>query len=141
MVEDERPATVADVHSLALAMPHVTTDRGDGPHPLYRVGSKAFVYFRRPRADLLDPDTGQRIDDAILIWVEDELDKQALVQDPSTPFFTAPHFDGHPSVIIRAGSVGAITRGELTEIVQDAWLARASNRRAQTWLDEHQPGD
>jgi hypothetical protein len=62
-------------------------------------------------------------------------DKQALVQDESTPFFTTAHFDGHPSVLLRAARIGELTREELVELVQDAWLSRASPRRAAAWLN------
>jgi len=64
-------------------------------------------------------------------------DKQALVQDPSSPFFTTPHFDGHRSVLVRASRLGELSRDELVEVVQDAWLSQASHRRRTTWLAEH----
>jgi hypothetical protein len=101
---------------------------------VYQVGGKSFVFFRTPRPDAVDPDTGERYDDVIVFWVESEADKQALVQDESTPFFTTPHFDGHPSVLVRASRLGELTRDELREVVQDAWLSRASKRRAAEWL-------
>ena len=66
----------------------------------------------------------------IVIWVESDADKQALVQDPDSPFFTTPHFDGHLSVLVRASRVGELSRAELVEVVQDAWLCRASKTRA-----------
>jgi len=69
-----------------------------------------------------------------MFWVESEADKLALVQDPTTPFFTTPHFDGHDSVLVQASRLGEITREELAEVVQDAWLARASPRRRADWL-------
>ena len=62
---------------------------------------------------------------------------EALVADPSTPFFTTPHFNGHPSVLLRGCRIGELDRDELAEIVYDAWLARAPKRLAQQWLDEH----
>ncbi len=98
------------------------------------MGGKSFVFFRTPRPDAVDPDTGQRYPDVIVFWVGSEADKQSLVQDPGTPFFTTPHFDGHPSVLMRAGRIGELDRAELAEIVQDAWLAQASTRRANAWL-------
>ena len=98
------------------------------------MGRKSFVYFRTPRPDAVDPETGQRYDDVIIFWVPSEDDKQALVQDPSTPFFTTPHFDGHPSVLVRASRLGEISRQELVEVIQDAWLAQASSRRGAAWL-------
>jgi hypothetical protein len=83
----------------------------------------------------VDPQTGERCDDVIVLWVPSESDKQALVQDPASPFFTTAHFDGHPSVLVRASHIDALTRQELAEVVQDAWLSRASARRAAKWLD------
>ena len=70
----------------------------------------------------------------IVFWVPDEAAKQALVQDGSTPYFTTPHFDGHPSVLLRASRLGEIDVEELTELVQEAWLAQASRRRGEQWL-------
>lgn len=132
------PARVEDVHELAEAMPHVTVEYGTGENPVYQVGGKSFVFFRNPRPDAFDPDTGERYPDVIVFWVPSDADKQAMVQDESSPFFTTPHFDGHPSVLLRASRIGELTRGELAEVVQDAWLSRASARRAATWLKEQQ---
>jgi hypothetical protein len=73
----------------------------------------------------------------IMIWVESESDKLALIQDPDSPFFTTERFDGHPSVLIRGSDLRAIGKTELTELIQDAWLSRASKRRGQRWLAEH----
>lgn len=135
----DRPATVEDVHELALGMPHVTVEYGTQANPVYQVGRKSFVFFRNPRPDAVDPDTSERYPDVIVFWVESEVDKLALVQDESTPFFTTPHFNGHRSVLLRAGRIGELTRGELAEIIQDAWLSQASARRAAAWLDAHPP--
>ena len=101
-----RPARVADVHRLALAMPHVTTWVGTKGNKIYQVGQKSFVFFRTPRPDARDPGTGEKYDDVIVFWVPDEAAKQALVQDESTPYFTTAHFDGHPSVLLRASRLG-----------------------------------
>lgn len=132
-----RPATVAGVHAVAAAMPHVK--RADGPrsNPIYQVGSKSFVFFRTLRADAFDPQTGERYDDVIVFWVPDESDKLALVQDEDSPFFTTPHFDGHPSVLVRGRDLGRLTVAELTEIIEDAWCAQASRRRREAWLANH----
>jgi len=118
-------------------MPHVTVARGTGDNPVYQVGGKSFVFFRNPRPDAVDPETGERYRDVIVFWVPSEADKQALVQDESSPFFTTPHFDGHPSVLLRASRLKEVTRDELAEVVQEAWLSRASARRAAAWLSGH----
>jgi hypothetical protein len=133
-VTDDRPARVEDVHELALGMPHVTVWPGPSGNAVYQVGGKSFVFFRTPRPDAVDPETGEKLRDVIMFWVESEADKLALVQDPSSPFFTTPHFDGHDSVLLRATRLGELTRGELAELVQDAWLSRASARRRADWL-------
>ena len=136
MVAD-RPARVEDVHELALGLPHVTVVHGGRGNPVYQVGGKSFIFFRTPRPDAVDPETGARLPDVIVFWVESEAEKEALVQDPTTPFFTTPHFDGHESVLAQASRLGEITLAELTEVVQDAWLARASARRRAHWLATH----
>lgn len=121
-------------------MPHVTVFPGTQNRPVYQVGGRSFVFFRNPRPDAFDPGTGQRYDDVIVIWVPDEGDKLAMVQDESSPFFTTPHFDGHLSVLLRASRVGEVPVDELAEVIQDAWLSRASRRRCDIWLREHRPG-
>jgi hypothetical protein len=129
-----RRARPEDVHELAKGMPHVTVVRGRRGNAVYQVGGKSFVFFRNSRPDAVDPDNGERYPDVIMFWVPSDSDKQALVQDQASPFFTTSHFDDHPSVLIRASRLGEITVQELTEIVQDAWLSRASPTRAAAWL-------
>lgn len=131
-------ARVEDVHELALGMPHVTVERGPSGNPVYQVGRKSFVFFRTARPDATDPATGERYPDVIVFWVASESEKQALVKDPASPFFTTPHFDGHGSVLLRASRIGELTLEELAEVVQDAWLAQASNRRRTAWLAAHE---
>ena len=132
-----RRARVADVHELATGMPHVTIEHGPKGNAVYQVGGKSFVFFRTPRPDAYDPGTGERYQDVIIFWVGSEEEKLALVQDKSTPYFTTPHFNGHLSVLLRASRLSEITKDELAELISDAWLSRASNRRATMWLKEH----
>jgi hypothetical protein len=105
----------------------------------YQVGGKSFVFFRTPRPDAVDSETGERYPDVIVFWVPSDEDKLALVQDGTSPFFTTAHFNGHRSVLLRASRVGELTRQELAEVIQDAWLSRASPRRAATWLNAQPP--
>ena len=94
-----------------MAMPHVTVTGGTKDNPVYQVGGKSFVFFRNPRPDAVDPDSGERYRDVIVFWVADEAEKQALVQDESTPFFTTTHFDGHPSVLVQASRLAELPGG------------------------------
>jgi hypothetical protein len=133
----DRPARVDDVHQIAASMPHVKRVEGPKGNAIYQVGGKSFVFFRTPQPDATDPDSGERYADVIMLWVDSESDKLALVQDPGSPFFTTAHFDGHPSVLVRAGRLPEITTTELAELIADAWLSRASKRRAAEWLAAH----
>jgi hypothetical protein len=137
VTEHARRARVEDVHELAMNMPYVSVIYGGHGNPVYQVGGKSFIFFRNPRPDATDPDTGERYPDVIMFWVESEADKLAMIQDERSPFFTTSHFDGHLSVLIRGSRIGELTLQELTEIVQDAWLCRASAKRAATWLSAH----
>ncbi|WP_067692858.1 MmcQ/YjbR family DNA-binding protein [Nocardia jejuensis] len=132
-----RRARLADVHELASSLPHVTVEYGPAENPVYQVGRKSFVFFRTPRPDAVDPETGERYPDVIIFWVPSESDKLALTQDPESPFFTTPHFQGHLSVLLRASRLRELSLGELTEVIQDAWLSRASATRARQWLAEN----
>lgn len=130
-----RRARIGDVHDLAASMPHATVVHGPQGNPVYQVGGRSFVFFRTARPDAADPRTGQRYADVIMFWVASETEKLALVDDPGTPFFTTAHFDGHLSVLVRAARLGEVSYEELAEIVADAWLSRASARRAAQWLE------
>jgi hypothetical protein len=137
VVMAERPSRVSDVHRIAASMPHVKRLEGPKGNSIYQVGGKSFVFFRTPQPDATDPDSGERYADVIMLWVESESDKLALVQDPGSPFFTTSHFDGHPSVLVRASRLSEITTTELAELIQDGWLSRASKKRAAAWLADH----
>src|SRR3982074_1548884 len=119
----DRPAKISDVHEIAAAMPHVARIEGPKGNAFYQVGGKSFVFFRTPQPDAEDPDTGERYADVIMIWVESESDKLALLQDPHSPFFTTDRFEGHLSILLRASRLRAISRTELTELIQDAWMS------------------
>lgn len=133
MARRSRKARISDVHEVARAMPHVTAS-GPEERPVYQVGGKSFIFFRGRRPDAFDPETGERYADVIVFWVAEEEEKEAMVSDPSTPYFTTPHFKGHRSVLLRASRIGELTRDEVAELVQDAWLSRASAKRARDWL-------
>jgi hypothetical protein len=129
-----RRARVADVHELAASMPGARLV--EGGRGVYQVSGRSFLFFRNARPDAVDAETGERLTDVIVFWVADEAEKQAVLADPSLPFFTTPHFDGHASVLLRESRIGELDREQLAEFVYDAWLARASKRAATAWLAE-----
>jgi hypothetical protein len=73
------PLGSEDVHRIAGSMPHVTHLEGPKGNSIYQVGGKSFVFFRTPRPDAFDAVTGERYADVIVLWVESESDKLALV--------------------------------------------------------------
>jgi hypothetical protein len=129
-----RPATVDDIHEIASALPGVT--RSDAGPMVYQVSRRSFLFFRNPRPDAVDPETGQRWTDVIVFWVDSELEKEAILADTSLPFFTTPHFSGHPSVLLRGSRVGELSRDELAGFVEAAWLSRAGPRLIARWMRE-----
>jgi hypothetical protein len=134
-IEGSRPATVEDIHEIARALPGVTV--ADAGPTVYQVSRRSFLFFRNPRPDAFDPETSERYSDVIVFWVESELEKEAILADASLPFFTTPHFDGHPSVLLRASRVGELSRDELTGFVEGAWLSRAGPRAVARWMTAH----
>jgi hypothetical protein len=133
--EGSRPATVDDIHAIALSLPGVTLGEAGGAlrPTVYQVSRRSFLFFRTPRPDAVDPETGARYDDVIVFWVASEIEKEAILSDTSLPFFTTPHFDGHASVLLRGSRVGELSRDELAGFVEGAWLARAGPRAIARW--------
>jgi hypothetical protein len=129
-----RPATVEDIHAIARGLPGVKA--ADREPAVYQVSGRSFIFFRNPRPDAIDPETGERYADVIVFWVDSELEKEAILADTSLPFFTTPHFDGHPSVLLRGSRVSELSRDELAGFVERAWLARAGPRAVARWRKE-----
>jgi hypothetical protein len=132
-----RKATVPDVHAIASALPEVERDPADPSSPsraAYKIRGKTFVFFRGPRKDAFDPATGVPYEDVMAFHCAAE-DKEAMVGDPDSPWFTTPHWNGYNAVLLREQDLGRITVDELREVVTDAWLARAPKRLAREFLD------
>jgi hypothetical protein len=128
-------ATVADLDRLALSLPDTAKDvDGDG-RVAYVANGKAFCLHRGPRKDALGPD-GERLTDVLMFRTAD-LESKELVLAGGPPFFTTPHFNGYPAVLIRIPDLAQLDRSELREVVVDAWLTRAQKRLAKSWLSEN----
>jgi len=134
-------ATMADLDELALAMPETTKDVSEDGRPSYLVHGKLFCFHRGRRPDAVDPETGERLADVLMFRVEDDGVKQLMLADPRGVFFTTPHFDGYPAVLMRMPRLAELDREELRDIVVEAWLTRAQKRLAKAWLAEHEPDD
>jgi hypothetical protein len=120
-----------DVRRLALALPE-TDERVSREHRQWRVKDKLFVWERPLRRSDLEalgdaapagPILGARVEHVVA--------KEALLADRSGVFFTTPHFDGYPAILIE---LDRIAGPELEEVVVEAWLCRAPKRLAKAYL-------
>jgi hypothetical protein len=125
-------ASWEDVRELALAMPEAEERLSRGLRQ-WRVKNKLFTWERPLRRSDLDALGSAAPDGPILgARVEHEVAKQALIADDPGVFFTTPHFDGYPAVLVR---LERIAREDLEEVVVEAWLARAPARLTDAYLE------
>ena len=130
-------ATMADLDALALSLPQTTKEVSDDGRPSYLVHGKMFCFHRSRRPDAVDPETGERMDDVLMFRTADLDVKELMLADDRGVFFTTPHFNGYPAVLMRIPDLARIDRDELEELVVEAWLTRAQKRVAKAWLAEN----
>jgi hypothetical protein len=122
-----------DVRQLALALPE-TSERSSRGLATWQVRDKAFVWERPLRRADLEALGGRAPEGPILgARVEHLVAKEALLADDLGVFFTTPHFDGFPAVLVRLDEIDV---EDLREVVVEAWLARAPKRLAQAYVDQ-----
>jgi hypothetical protein len=129
--------TMKDLDELALSLPQTSKDISDDGRPSYLVHGKLFCCHRSRRGDAVDSHTGERLNDVLMFRVADVGVKELLLADERRLFFTTPHFDGYPAVLMRIPHLARVDRDELQELVVEAWLTRAQKRVAKAWLEEH----
>jgi hypothetical protein len=126
-------ATFDDVRRIALALPEATETVSRG-HAQWRVKDKNFVWERPLRRSDLDA-LGDAAPDGPILGVRTEhlMAKDAMLAEDPELFFTTPHFDGYPAVLVR---LDRISPDDLTELIVEAWLARAPDKLAAAFLDD-----
>jgi hypothetical protein len=126
-------ATWDDVRRLALALPE-TSERESRGSSQWRVKDKLFVWERPLRNSDLEA-LGESAPDGPILGarVEHLVAKEALVADPSGVYFTTPHFDGYPAILVQ---LDLIAVADLEEVTVEAWLARAPAKLAKAYLAE-----
>ena len=125
---------MSDLDELALGLPETTKELSADGRPSYLVAGKMFCCHRSQRKDAIDERTGERMDDVLLLRVLELEVKEVLLGDPRGVFFTTPHFRGYPAILLRIPRLAELTREELSDLVDDAWLSRAPKRVAKAWL-------
>ena len=108
------------VREIAGALPGAEESTTYGK-PAFKVGGKLFVW--------ISPD--RHADDALAVRVEPG-EKELLIASDDA-YFQTPHYDGHPIVLI---DLDRISRAELEERIEDAWLLRAPRRLADAYVAE-----
>ena len=125
-------ATWEDVRRLALALPETSEGLSRGLRQ-WRVRDKGFVWERPLRRADLDALGDEAPEGPILgARVEHLVAKEALLADDPSVYFTTPHFDGYPAILVRLDRIGL---EDLQELIVEAWLARAPTRLAKSYLD------
>lgn len=127
-------ATWDDVRRIVGELPEVESRPAWG-NTMWRVKGKGFVWERplgkKDRADLGAAAPNGEI---LGVRVADEGVKQAFIADDPSIYFTIPHFDGYPAVLVRLDEIDV---DELTEVVTEAWLDRAPKKLAAAYLEKH----
>lgn len=132
-------ATWDDVRRLALALPETSERTRNNGLAFWEVRDKGFVWERPLRQSDLRALGDAAPDGPILgARVEHLGAKEALIADESGVYFTTPHFDGFPAVLVR---LEQIALDELEELIVEAWLARAPKRLAQEYAAAHFPAE
>ncbi|HEX4008566.1 MAG TPA: MmcQ/YjbR family DNA-binding protein [Solirubrobacteraceae bacterium] len=120
-----------DVQRLALALPE-SSERVSRDMRQWRVKDKLFVWERPLRQSDLRALGDAAPDGPILgARVEHLVAKEALLADATGVFFTTPHFDGYPAILVR---LEPVSLDVLEEVVVEAWLARAPRRLVDAYL-------
>ncbi len=125
-------ATWDDVGRIALALPE-TSERLSRGQRQWRVRDKLFVWERPLRRSDLEALGDAAPEGEILgARVEHLGAKEALIADAGGAFFTTPHFEGYPAILVRLDVVGI---DDLEELIIEAWLARAPTRLARAYIE------
>jgi len=125
-------ASWEDVRRIALDLPETDEGTTHGNRS-WRVKEKGFVWERPLRRGDLEALGNAAPDGPILgARVENEMAKEALVANDPDVFFTTPHFNGYPAILIQLDNISV---EDLTEVIVEAWLAKAPKRLVKEYLD------
>lgn len=127
-------ATFDDVRRIALALPDTAERIGRG-NLQWKAHTNLFVWDRPLRQSDLDALGVEAPTGEILgARVPDEGAKFALIADRPDVYFTTPHFNGYPAILVRLDVIGI---DDLEELIVEAWLLRAPKKLAARYLADH----
>jgi hypothetical protein len=136
----DRPARPEDIDEICGSLPETELGISWGDRPTWKVPrgpkGKGFLLYRAPGPTAIDPETGEQYDDLVVITTPTEVEKNALVADESTPFFTIDHFKGFSAVLVQQSRLGELDRDELAEVITEAWVAKAPKKLVREYFCE-----
>lgn len=106
-----------DVRRIALSLPGAFEQASHGGNPSWRTKPRMFTWIRD------DPD-------ALVVWVDSEEEKHALIAAEPGKFSTTPHYDGHPIVLV---DLAAGDQDEAAELITESWRLRAPKKLVVAW--------
>ena len=113
--------TWEDVRTIALGLPGAYEHASHGGNPSWRTKPRMFAWIRD------DPE-------ALVVWVESEEDKRALVAAEPRKFSTTPHYDGYAIVLV---DLAVVDTAEVEELITESWRLRAPKRDVKEWDAAH----
>lgn len=119
-------ATQADVRRIALSLPETEESPNHFAFSVRTKGKlKGFVWVWLERVAPKKPRVPQP--KVIAIRVASLDDKEFLLATDPEKFFTEPHYNGYPAVLVR---LPAVTARELRPIIEEAWRCQAPKELA-----------
>lgn len=106
-----------DIRAIARDLPGALERPSYGGRPSWRTKTRMFAWIRD------DPE-------ALVVWVESEEEKRMLIESEPDKFFTTPHYDGDPMVLVR---LEAVDHQEARELVTESWRLRAPRSLVKEW--------
>jgi hypothetical protein len=113
-------ATEKDVRRIALSLPE-TTEKPWFNTPGFRVKDKGFLRIRA------------EAEGGLVVFVADLGEKDAMLASDPEKFYTTPHYDGHPTILVNLKKVGV---KELRELIVESWRCKAPKRVLETYQDQ-----
>ena len=113
-------ASEEDVRRIALSLPE-TIEKPWFNTPGFRVKDKGFLRIR------------SEAEGGLVVFVADLGEKEALLASDPDKFFTTPHYDGYPAVLV---NLPAVDVDELRELITDSWRLKAPKRVLKAFQDQ-----
>ena len=124
--------TFAEIEKFALRLPETTSTPSYGGAPALRVNKRLIGRLRGEMADDPDEVTGEAFGEVLMLRVADLGEKDALLSAEGDVYFTIPHYDGYPSVLVR---LARADDAELRELLVEAWMRAAPKRALRAYVE------